>query len=58
MKTKAQELGVTEFPYIEYDGSGNKIYWEDSNGLWEKYEYGQDGELVYFENSNRIVEDT
>jgi hypothetical protein len=26
MKTRAQELGVTEFPYREYDESGDEIY--------------------------------
>lgn len=35
MKTKSQELGITEFPYIEYDSSGNKIYHENSK--WKIY---------------------
>jgi len=33
MKTKAQKLNITDFPYSEYDEKGNEIYFEDSDGV-------------------------
>jgi tartrate dehydratase beta subunit/fumarate hydratase class I family protein len=38
-ETIAQELQVKEFPFVIRDSKGNKIYWENSAGLWYKYEY-------------------
>ena len=32
-----------------YDDKGNRIYGEDSNGYWEKYEYDVDGNKIYRE---------
>jgi hypothetical protein len=37
--TKAQELGITEFPYHEYDELGRITYWEYTNGFWSKRNY-------------------
>jgi hypothetical protein len=51
MKTIAQQLNVTEFPFIVRDKNGNLIYWEDSNGYWSKYEYDSNGNAIYYENS-------
>jgi len=51
-KTKAQELGITEFPYEECDDKGNVTYLENSFGYWVKKEYNQKGQLIYFENNN------
>ena len=33
------------------DGN-NLIYWENSNGSWEKYEYDTNGNIIYREYSN------
>ncbi len=35
-----------------YNSNGNKIYYEDSEGYWVKYEYDTNGNQIYFENSN------
>ena len=35
-----------------YDDKGNRIYWEDSDGKWWKYEYDDNHNLIYYENSN------
>ena len=39
MKTIAQQLNVTEFPFEIKDKNGYVIYCEDSNGFWQKSEY-------------------
>ena len=52
MKTIAQQLNVTDFPFEIKDKNGNQIYFEDSNGSWGKYEYDSNGNLTYFEDSN------
>ena len=52
MKTIAQQLKVTKFPFTIKDDNGNEIYYEDSNGYWSKYEYDSNGKVIYFENSN------
>ena len=39
MKTIAQQLKVTEFPFEIRDKKGNLIYFEYSNGYWYKREY-------------------
>ena len=48
---KARALGVTEFPYIEYDSNGNRIYYEDDIGNWCKSEFDSDGNVTYYEDS-------
>ena len=52
MKRIAQQLNVTDFPFEIKDKNGNVIYYENSDGLWYKREYGSNGNKVYFENSN------
>tara|TARA_R110002020_G_scaffold173181_1_gene363926 strand:- start:464 stop:709 length:246 start_codon:yes stop_codon:yes gene_type:complete len=54
MKTKAQELGITEFPYKERDNNGYITYYEDSVGYWYKSVYGDKGNKIYYEHSNGI----
>jgi hypothetical protein len=49
MKTKAQELGITEFPYIEYDDDGNRTYFEIECGFWVKSTYNDSGLMNYLE---------
>jgi len=53
MQTKAQQSGhdFSTGPYIEYDARGNKTYFEDSDGYWEKREYDRNGNHTYLEDS-------
>lgn len=51
MKTIAQQLNVTEFPFEIKDKVGNEIYYEDYDGYWNRNEYDLNGNLIYFENS-------
>lgn len=51
MKTIAQQLNVTEFPFIINNSKGNKIYWEDIRGNWYKKEYDSKDNQIYFEDS-------
>lgn len=43
MKTIAQQLKITKFPFEIKDEKGNKIYLETSNGYWSKREYDEKG---------------
>jgi len=52
MKTIAQQLNVTDFPFEIIDKNGNEIYYENSDGYCEKSEYDFNGKTIYFENSN------
>ena len=52
MKTIAQQLNVTEFPFSIKDKNGNEIYYENSNGFWCKTEYDSNGNARYWETSN------
>jgi hypothetical protein len=51
-KTIAQQLFLTEFPFTIKDKNGKEIYFETSNGNWEKSEYDQNGNQIYYETSN------
>jgi len=55
MKTTAQQLNITEFPFIIKDENGNKIYSEDSNGYWIKREFDEKNNQTYYENSNGLI---
>ena len=57
MKTIAQELNVKEFPFTIKDSKGKIIYFEDSTGYWDKYEFDSNGNEIYYENSNEDIED-
>lgn len=50
--TRAEELGITEFPYEERDENYQLTYTEDGNGRWVKYTYDDKGNNKYFERSN------
>ncbi len=52
MKTIAQQLNVTDFPFRIKDKNNNEIYWEDSNGCWWKQEYDSNKNIIYYEDSN------
>jgi hypothetical protein len=49
--TKAQELGINQFLYEEFDERGNRVYLEYSSGFWEKREYDEHGNNIYWESS-------
>jgi hypothetical protein len=51
MKTIAQQLNVTTFPFIINDKDGNRIYYENSAGLWFKREYDAHGNEIRYETS-------
>ena len=51
MKTIAQQLNVTDFPFEIRDKEDNQIYSEDSYGNWVKNEYDSKGNQTYLENS-------
>jgi hypothetical protein len=48
--TIAQQLKITEFPFEIKDSKGNQIYFEDSNGFWERREYDASGNLTHYED--------
>ena len=52
MKTIAQQLNVTKFPFRIKDDNGNEIYVEDSYGYWVKSEYDSNGNETYYEYSD------
>jgi len=52
MKTIAQQLNVTKFPFTIMDSNGNKIYFEEYNKWWIKYEYDSNGNNIYHEASD------
>jgi hypothetical protein len=54
MKTIAQELNITDFPFEIKDKQGNFIYKEVEDGFWEKWEYDERGNKIYYENSNGL----
>ena len=49
--TIAKQLKIKEFPFQIKDSKGNLIYWEQSDGYWEKREYDSKGKQIYWENS-------
>ena len=50
--TIAKQLKVKEFPFEIKDSNGNEIYYENSDGSWEKREWDSNGNRIYYENSN------
>jgi hypothetical protein len=55
--TIAQQLKVKQFPFVIKNDAGNQIYWEESDGYWEKREFNDNGNQIYFEdNTGRIVD--
>ena len=52
MKTIAQQLNVTAFPFVIKDKDGKEIYYEDSDGSWRKWERDANGKEIYCEHSH------
>jgi len=49
--TIAQQLKIKQFPFEIKDSEGNRIYLENSYGLWAKREWDSKGKEIYWENS-------
>lgn len=52
MKTIAEQLNVTDFPFEIKDKHGNLIYHQDSLEKWYRWEYDSLGNVIYYENSD------
>jgi hypothetical protein len=50
-KTIAQQLKIKDFPFVIEDKDGNKIYYENFKGYWDKSERDAHGNCIRFENS-------
>ena len=55
--TIAQQLNITTFPFEIKDNEGRKIYREESDGCWVKFEYDQNGNEIYCEDNYGIIRD-
>ena len=55
MKTIAQQLNITKFPFEIKDEKGNLIYFEDITNFWVKREYDENSNQMYYENSNGLI---
>jgi hypothetical protein len=51
-ETIAQLLKVKEFPFVIRDSKSNRIYWENSVGLWYKYEFDSKNNETRWESSS------
>ena len=51
MKTIAQQLNITDFPFAIKDKNGKEIYFERRNGYWIKAEFDSNGKEIYYEDS-------
>jgi len=51
MKTIAQQLNVTDFPFVIKDKNNNRIYYENSDGYWSRSEFDSKNNEIYWENS-------
>lgn len=51
MKTIAQQLNVTDFPFVVKDKQGNILYEELYDGCWVKRQYDSEGNKIYYEDS-------
>ncbi len=57
MKTIAEQLGITNFPFKIKNERGNEIYKEWEDGFWARWEFDEQGNYIYFENSyGRIID--
>ena len=42
---------------MKYNSNGNKLYYENSDGIWWKKEYDSYSNIIYFESSTGIIYD-
>jgi len=52
MKTIAQQLNITDFPFEIKDKNGHLIYCEYSDNTWWRREYDSDGRERFYEDSD------
>ena len=57
MKTIAQQLSITKFPFIIRDKNGNLLYCEFSDNWWRKNRFDSDGNRIYSEFSDGKIID-
>jgi len=57
MKTIAQQLKVTDFPFKIKDKNNNPIYFEYSSGYWWKQEFDENNNEIYYETSDGVIVD-
>jgi hypothetical protein len=57
MKTIAQELNITDFPFEIKDKNNNEIYFENSHGYWVKREFDKNNNIIYWEDSDGEIID-
>lgn len=55
MKTIAQQLNVKDFPFEIKDKNNREIYYENSDGYWERREWDSNGNRIHFENSSGLI---
>lgn len=51
MKTIAQQLNITDFPFEIKDNQGRVIYFERSDEYWVKTEYDSSSNIIYWQDS-------
>jgi hypothetical protein len=56
MKTIAEQLNITEFPFEIMNKNNNLIYYENKAG-WFRTEFDKNGDQIYFQNSYGLIED-
>jgi hypothetical protein len=49
--TIAQQIGVTEFPFVVCNKNKELLYCEDEHGSWTKHIYDNQGRAIYSEDS-------
>lgn len=54
MLTRAQQLGIKDFPYKEHDKKGKITYYERADGYWWRAEYHTNGFETLVEFSNGL----
>jgi proteasome assembly chaperone (PAC2) family protein len=55
--SKVYNQEVREYNNYIYDKNNNRIYYENSNGDWEKREYDSNNNRIYYENSDGDIMD-
>ena len=54
MLTRAQQLGIKDFPYKEYNKKGKVTYYERADGYWWRAEYHTNGFETFLEFSDGL----
>ena len=57
MKTIAEIIHQKTFSLFIVDSNGNDIYYENSNGFWEKRGFNSNNEEIYYEDSHGYLTD-